>query len=158
MHDFFFPSVFSLHIYFKNGSADMRRMEQKMLRSPQALKGDKEINLRHSKVGKGTNTVVMTREEKLNEGQIQLNVREHYRSLESPMIEETGKRALNLIMELYQGNFIDEMTKKWLCQTLTPPRILIFYTLTKIQKPTPVGIKTNNIEVRRTNRKAILLC
>ena len=31
------------------------------------------------------------------------------------------------------------MTKKWLCQTPTPPRIPIFYTLTKIHKPTPVG-------------------
>ena len=55
------------------------------------------------------------------------------------MVEETGKRVLDLINELYHGNFIDEMTKKWLCQTPTPPRIPIFYTLTKIHKPTPVG-------------------
>ena len=81
----------------------------------------------------------MTKEDKLNEGQIQLNVRGHYRPLESPMVEETGKRVLNFINELYQGNFIDEMTKKWLCQTPNPPRIPIFYTLTKIHKPTPVG-------------------
>ena len=32
-----------------------------------------------------------------------------------------------------------EMTKKWLCQTQNPPRIPVFYTLTKIDKPTPVG-------------------
>ena len=81
----------------------------------------------------------MTKEERLNEGQIQLNVREHYRPLELPMVEETGKRVMNLINELYQENFIDKMTKKWLCQTSTPPRIPIFYTLTKIYKPTPVG-------------------
>ena len=31
------------------------------------------------------------------------------------------------------------MTKKWLCQTQNPPRIPVFYTLTKIHKPTPVG-------------------
>ena len=31
------------------------------------------------------------------------------------------------------------MTKKWLSQTPSPPRIPIFYTLTKIHKPTPVG-------------------
>ena len=30
------------------------------------------------------------------------------------------------------------MTKKWLCQTRKPPHIPIFYTLTKIHKPTPV--------------------
>jgi len=52
-----------------------------------ALKGDEQINLK--KADKGTNTVVMTKEDKLNEGQIQLDVREHYRPLESPMVEET---------------------------------------------------------------------
>ena len=30
------------------------------------------------------------------------------------------------------------MTKKWLCQTPTPPQIPVFYTLTKIHKPTSV--------------------
>ena len=80
----------------------------------------------------------MSKEDKLNEGQIQLNVRKYCRPLESPMVEETGKRVLDLINELSHGNFIDEMTK-WLCQTPTPPRILVFYTLTKIHKPTPVG-------------------
>ena len=75
-----------------------------------ALKGDEQINLK--KADKGTNTVVMTKEDKLNEGQIQLNVREHYRPLESPMVGETGERVLDLINDLYHGNFIDEMTKK----------------------------------------------
>jgi len=55
------------------------------------------------------------------------------------MVEEAGKRVLNMINELYQGNLIDEMAKKWLCQTPNPPRIPIFYTLIKIHKPTPVG-------------------
>ena len=73
----------------------------------------------------------MTKEDKLNEGQIQLNVREHCRPVESPMVEEEGKRVLNLINELYQGNLIDEMAKKWFCQSTNPPRIPIFYTLTK---------------------------
>ena len=31
----------------------------------------------------------MTKEDKLNEGQIQLNVKEHYRPLKWPMVEET---------------------------------------------------------------------
>ena len=101
------------------------------------LKGDEQINLK--KADKGTNTVVMSKQDKLNKGQIQLNVREYYRPLESPMVEETGKRVLDLINELYHGKNIDEMTKKWLCQTPTPPRIPVFYTLTKIHKPTPVG-------------------
>lgn len=53
------------------------------------------------------------------------------------MVGETGKLVIDFINELYHGNFIDEMTKQWLCQTTTMPRIPIFYTLTK--KPTPVG-------------------
>ena len=81
----------------------------------------------------------MTKEDKLNKGQIQLNVREHYSPLESTMVGETGKLVLDLINELNHGNFIDEMTKQWLCQTPTMHRIQIFYTLTKINKPTPVG-------------------
>ena len=80
-----------------------------------ALKGDEQINLK--KADKRTNTVVMTKEDTLSEGQIQLNMREHYRPLESPMVGETGKRVLDLINELYHGNFIVEMTKKCLCQT-----------------------------------------
>ena len=50
-------------------------------------------------------------EDKLNKGQIQLNVREHYRPLELPMVEETGKQVLNLINKLNLEKFIDEMTK-----------------------------------------------
>ena len=97
-----------------------------------ALKYAEQINPR--KPDKGTNTVVMNKEEKLREGQIQLNVTVHYRLLESPMVEETGKRVLNLINEPYQlqGDFIDEMTTIWVCQTTTRPPIPIFYTLTKI--------------------------
>ena len=45
------------------------------------LRSDKQINLK--KGDRGTCTVVMSREDKINEGQIQLNVIEHYRSLET---------------------------------------------------------------------------
>ena len=66
------------------------------------LRSDKQINLK--KAGKGTSTVVMNREDKINEGQVQLSVIEHYRPLETPMVEETGKRVEELINELYRGN------------------------------------------------------
>ena len=47
---------------------------------------------------------------------------------------------MQLINELYHKNHIDhETTKKWLCERPNPPRIPVFYTLTKIHKPTPVG-------------------
>ena len=53
------------------------------------LRSDKQINLK--KADKATSTVVMNREDKINEGQIQLNLIEYYSPLETPMVEETGK-------------------------------------------------------------------
>ena len=55
------------------------------------------------------------------------------------MAMETSQRVQELVAQLHQNNFIDDMTKKWFSQTRDPPRIPIFYTLTKIHKPNPVG-------------------
>ena len=54
------------------------------------------------------------------------------------MVEETNRRVLQLVNELYHKNHIDETTKKCLCERSNPPRIPVFHTLTKIHKPTPV--------------------
>ena len=59
--------------------------------------------------------------------------------LEQPVVVETNCKVTQLINELYRKNHIDEMTKKWLCQTPDPPRISVFYTLTKIHKPVRTG-------------------
>ena len=66
-------------------------------------------------------------------------IRDSYRPLLRPMVKDTSLRVLLLVNELYQQNHIDDMTKKWLCLTPNPPRVPVFYTLTKIHKPTPVG-------------------
>ena len=50
------------------------------------------------------------------------------------MVEETSKKVRKIITELYQKKHIDEMTFKWLSQTPNPPRIPVFYTLTKTHK------------------------
>ena len=55
------------------------------------------------------------------------------------MAMETSQSVQELVAQLHQNNFIDDMTKKWFSQTRDPPRIPIFYTLTKIHKPNPVG-------------------
>ena len=83
--------------------------------------------------------MVMNMQDKINEGQIQLDNIEHYRPLGKPMIKDTNCRVQQLISELHRGNHIDDMTQKWLCQTPSTPRTPIFYTLTKIHKPIPVG-------------------
>ena len=55
-------------------------------------------------------------------------------------MKDTQQRVNQIITQLHQGNHIDDMTAKWLSQTPSPPGIPIFYTLTKIHKPNPVGI------------------
>ena len=75
-----------------------------------------------------------------NEWQIQLdNMHEHgkpLRPLAVPMVEDTSRKVQQLITVLHNEHHINEMTEKWLCQTPNPPRIPVFYTLTKIHKPT----------------------
>ena len=77
--------------------------------------------------------------DKPQEGLAQLNNRDHYPPLEKTMVTETLQKAKEIISQLHNGKYIDDMTKKWLSQTPTAPRIPIFYTLTKTHKPKPVG-------------------
>ena len=121
-------------IKFTKPKNNLPPVEREALKS---LKRDKTINIR--KADKGTVTVLMNKQDKINEAQIQLDNIEHYRPLTEPMVQETHNRVLRLINVLHDHNHIDEMTKKWLCQTPNPPRVPVFYTLTKIHKPTPVG-------------------
>ena len=101
------------------------------------LKENPNINIK--KADKGTSTVIMNKKDKIHEGQIQLHVEENYKALSSPLVSETYKRVTQLIKSLYHGKHVDAMTEKWLSLTQKPPRIPVFYTLTKIHKPNPVG-------------------
>ena len=76
---------------------------------------------------------------KIQEGQVQINDLDNYTPLDKPIVKETHTKVSRLISKLHRGNYIDEMTRKWLSQTPNPPRIPEFYTLTKIHKPTLVG-------------------
>ena len=55
------------------------------------------------------------------------------------MVEAASQKVKQITEELYQGNYIDEMTVQWLSQTPNPPRVAVFYTRTKIHKSSPVG-------------------
>ena len=79
------------------------------------------------------------RENKITEGQIELDDRNNYQPLDKPMVRDRVQRVKHLINSLRQAGCIDEMTAKWFNQTPDPPRIPVFYTLTKIHKPTLVG-------------------
>ena len=101
------------------------------------LKHNSALNLK--KADKGTTTVIMNKTDKIKEAHVLLDNREHYNPLRQPMVKDTQQRVNQIITQLRQGNHIDDMTAKWLSQTPSPPRIPIFYTLTKIHKPKPVG-------------------
>ena len=60
-------------------------------------------------------------------------------SLNQSMVKNTTRKVKQLLKSLLQEGHIDDMTAKWLSLTPNPPRIPIFYTLTKIHKPIPVG-------------------
>ena len=91
------------------------------------------------KADKGSATVIMNTKDKTQEGQVLIDDKNNYTPLTTPMVEETARKTRTIIDDLHQGNHIDTMTKKWLLQTPNPPRIPVFYTLTKIHKPTLPG-------------------
>ena len=86
---------------------------------------------------------MMSKGSKINEGLASLNEKNNFQSLTQPMVETTTRKATQLIKSLLQEGHIDHMAghmaAKWLSSTPNPPRIPIFYTLTKIHKPTPYG-------------------
>ena len=80
----------------------------------------------------------MSKCDKIQDTQTQINNSQHYKPLRNLMTVETSQRVHELVAQLHQNNFIDDKTKKWFSQMRDPPRIPIFYTLTKIHKPNPV--------------------
>ena len=80
----------------------------------------------------------MSRQDKLNEGQVLLNDSNNYRPLDKTMVETTTKKAQQLIKTLLSEGHIDKCELA-LPNTPDPPQIPVFYTLTKIHKLTPVG-------------------
>ena len=68
----------------------------------------------------------MNKTDKIQEGKVQIDNRKNYMPLETPMVQETKKRIKEIINDLHQGHHIDTMTKKWLSQTPSPPRVPVF--------------------------------
>ena len=99
------------------------------------LSRNKSIILKKS--DKGSTTVLMSRQDKLNEGQVLFDDLNNYRPLNKPVVETITKKGQQLIKTLLSDGHIDKTTAEWLPLTPDPPRIPVFYTLTKIHKPTP---------------------
>ena len=61
----------------------------------------------------------MNKTDKIREGQIQIEDKHNYRPLSQPMVKETHSKVLRLITDLHRENHIDDMTRKWLSQSLS---------------------------------------
>ena len=83
---------------------------------------------------KASTTVIMNKSNKIQEAEVQLENREHYKPLEAPMGNIAQTKVNQIIDKLHRGKHIDDMA-----QISSPPIIPVFYTLTKIHKPDPVG-------------------
>ena len=64
------------------------------------------------KADKGTTTVLMSREQKIKEGQILFNDLDNYRPLDKPMADETAEKIKQLTTSMLTEGHIDEMTVK----------------------------------------------
>ena len=74
----------------------MPKSEREAIRQ---LKENSEINIK--KADKGTTTVIMNKIDKIKEGMTLIEVKEHLRPLEKPVVEETARKVRNIITELY---------------------------------------------------------
>ena len=136
------PSLLTKEVLFGANYVDITTQSNHELRmsSPGYLAVSKMADKDKDKDSdKGTTTVIMSREQKIKEGQILLNDLDNYRPLDKPMADETAEKIKKLTTSMLTEGHTDEMTVKWLSQTPNPPRIPEFYTLTKIHKPTLVG-------------------
>ena len=70
---------------------------------------------------------------------MQLNDKNNYRPLDKPMVANTAEKVTKLISSILKEGHIHKMTGKQLSLTQNPTRIPVFYTLTRIHKPTPVS-------------------
>ena len=64
----------------------------------------------------------MSRQDKLNEGQVLLDDLNNYRPLDKPMVETTTKKAQQLIKTLLSEGHIDKTAAKWLSLIRLIPR------------------------------------
>ena len=76
------------------------------------LSRNKSIILKKS--DKGNTTVLMSRQDKLNEGQVLLNDSDNYRPLDKTMVETTTKKAQQLIKTVLPESHIAKTAAKWL--------------------------------------------
>ena len=66
----------------------------------------------------------MNKLDKTQEGQTLLDDGNNYKPIEDSMAGANFQKVKQIVEELHQGSFIDEMTVKWLSQTPNHPEYL----------------------------------
>ena len=106
------------NIVHRKYADNLTKYERRALKE---LSANKEINLK--KADKGTTTVIMNTNDKIEEGLLLVSEEKHYK----------------VVNRLFSSCHINKITHQWLKDNKTSPRIPEFYTLTKIHKKVPVG-------------------
>ena len=83
---------------------------------------------------KGSATVIMDKENYINEGYRQLNDNQYYEKIENPIFPETAKRVNEILQDLFKKGFISDKQFQYL-KSPEEPRPRQFYMLPKIHKP-----------------------
>ena len=83
---------------FVKPNDNLTKGERKALKK---LKTNIKINLK--KADKGTTTVIMNKEDKIKEGQIQLDNTDHYKFIDHPMVVETATKVQKVVEEMYKN-------------------------------------------------------
>ena len=101
----------------------------------------------------------MNESSKIQEAEVQLEKREYYQPLEAPMVSNTQTKVNQPIIDkLHRGKHIDDMTKKWLAQTPSPPPKNSCFLHAYKNPQTCSGRKTDHFRLWRPNWKNILFC
>ena len=99
----------------------------------------------------------MDKSNKIQEAEVQLKNREHYKSLEALMVNITQMKVNQIIHRLHRGKHIDDMIKKMACPNPQPFENSCFLHMYK-NPQTCSGRKTNHLRLWRPNWKNILFC
>ena len=83
---------------------------------------------------KGSATVILDRQNYINEGYRQLNDSRYYEKIQNPIYLETGLKVNEILLDLLSKNFISEKQFEYL-KSPEEPRPRQFYMLPKIHKP-----------------------
>ena len=137
------PSI-ALESYLENVGAQLAEVTVTKLKNNfsrneitalKELKNSSAFNFK--KVDKGTTTVIMSETEKIEEAKVQLDNRVHYKPLRLPIVKKTRRKGL---INIWTN--ASRKTNWWHDLEIAftnsqSARTPIFYTPTKIHKPTP---------------------